>query len=394
MTSTEPARGPLHGLRVVDAASLYAGPFISTVLADHGADVVKVEPPDGDAYRTGGSPLWPILARGKRSLTLDLRSEEGCDVLRALAAHVDVIVVNLLPPMLEKRGLTWERLSAVNPDLILVCVTSFGLDGPNAELPGSGTLGEAFSGLTHLTGRPDGKPTLASVPVGDAVTGYVGAFGVLAACHERQTGGGGQVVDVNPVDSLLHLTGPALAQWLPGVPPPSRLDGRLAGSPVRNTYRCRDDEWVAISCSTPRHLSQLMELAGGSEPEAADGDHDAAVASWIAGVDREEVIRQLSERRLPVVPVHDAQSLVKDPHVRARQAVRSVTSAEVGERFVAAPAPRFPQQTATAALRCPDLGADTRTVLEGWLGLPPAEVDRLADEGVIRQPDDAVAPSL
>ncbi|MFI5427261.1 CoA transferase [Aeromicrobium sp. UC242_57] len=136
MTSGASVHGPLKGLRVIDAASLYAGPFISTVLADHGADVIKIEPPGGDPYRVSGSPLWPILARGKQSMTLDLRSEAGCDVLRSLAAHVDVIIVNLLPPMLEKRGLTWERLSAINPNLVLVCVTSFGLDGPNAEASG------------------------------------------------------------------------------------------------------------------------------------------------------------------------------------------------------------------------------------------------------------------
>src|SRR5262249_20234316 len=192
--------GPLAGLRVLDTASLYAGPFISTVLADHGADVIKVEPPGGDPYRVEHRPLWVILARDKRSVTINLGTEAGCDLLRRLAGHIDVLVLNMLPHQLERRGLTWDRLSAINPDLVLVCVTSFGLDGPNAELPGSGTLGEAFAGLTHLTGHPDSKPMLASVPLGDAVTGWVGAFGVLAACYARAQGGAGQLIDVNPVD--------------------------------------------------------------------------------------------------------------------------------------------------------------------------------------------------
>ncbi len=340
--------GTLRGLRVIDAASLYAGPFISTVLADHGADVVKVEPPGGDPYRQ--RPLWAILARNKRSVTLDLDSAAGCDRLRDLVAHVDVLVVNLLPRQLERRRLTWERLSAVNPDLVFVCVTSFGLDGPNADLPGSGTLGEAFAGLTHLTGRPDGKPMLASVPVGDAVTGWVGAFGVLAACYARANGARGQVVDVNPVDALLHLAAPALAEWEPGRPPATRLDGRLAGSPVRNTYRCRDGAWVAISCSTSRHLRQLSELVGRGT------DMDDAVAVWVAQAPRAEVIAQLTARRLPVAPVHDAASVQADPHIVARRAIRTVASTELGRRAVAAPAPRFSHSGECPAQRCPDVG--------------------------------------
>lgn len=377
--------GPLRGLRVIDAASLYAGPFISTLLADHGADVIKVEPPGGDPYRVERRPLWPILARNKRSITLDLRSDAGCDLLRKLASRADVLVVNLLPHQLERRRLTWADLSAINPDLVLVCVTSYGLSGPSAELPGSGTLGEAFAGLTHLTGDPNGKPMLSSVPLGDAVTGWVGAFGVLAACYERTHGGRGQVIDVNPVDSLLHIAGPALAEFEPGQPPPGRLDGRLPGSPVRNTFRCLDGRWVAISCSTPRHLSELMELIGHrlDGPGIDDGALDSAVARWTACHARGEVLERLAARRLPVAPVHDAETVQADPHVRARQAIRSVASTELGDRMTPDAAPRFGHRQDESAWRCPDVGEDTHEVLAELLGLSPAEVDRLERSGVI-----------
>ena len=188
--SPQTPAGPLAGLRVIDAASLYAGPFISTLLADHGADVIKVEPPGGDPYRARA--MWAILGRNKRSVTIDLRSDAGCDLLRRLVAHVDVLVVNLLLHQLERRGLTWERLSEVNPDLVLVCVTSFGLDGPNAHLPGSGTLGEAFAGLTHLTGDPDGKPVLASVPLAmPSRDGLAPSACWRPATNERTAGGDG-----------------------------------------------------------------------------------------------------------------------------------------------------------------------------------------------------------
>jgi formyl-CoA transferase len=372
---------------VVDAASLYAGPFISTLLADHGADVIKVEPPGGDPYRVEHRPLWVILARNKRSVTINLGTESGCDLLRSLAAHIDVLVLNMLPHQLERRRLTWDRLSAINPDLVLVCVTSFGLDGPNAELPGSGTLGEAFAGLTHLTGHPDGKPMLASVPLGDAVTGWAGAFGVLAACYARAHGGGGQLIDVNPVDALLHIAAPGLAEHIPGQPPPNRLDGRLAGSPVRNTYRCIDGSWVAISCSTPRHLQQLLELTGtpGRDAEVNAGDEgemDAVVAAWVARTVRAEVIEQMAARRLPVVPVHDAASLQEDAHLVARRAVRTVASTELGDRLVAAPAPRF-AGPGRLQQRCADAGEHNAEVLGDLLGLSSTELAELTRQGVI-----------
>jgi formyl-CoA transferase len=387
MTSTARGErtGPLRGLRVIDAASLYAGPFISTLLADHGADVIKVEPPGGDPYRVERRPLWPILARNKRSVTLDLRSEPGCDLLRRLAAQVDVLVVNLLPHQLESRGLTWERLSAINPDLVLVCVTSYGLSGPSAELPGSGTLGEAFAGLTHLTGDPDGRPMLSSVPLGDAVTGWVGAFGVLAACYERANGGRGQVIDVNPVESLLHIAAPALAEWVPGQPPPGRLDGRLPGSPVRSTYRCLDGRWVAISCSTPRHLNQLMELIDHRSgiPAADDGSLDSAVARWTACHPRAEVVELMAARRLPAAPVHDAQSVQSDPQVRARGAIRSVSSTELGDRMTPDAAPRIGDHSDEFPWRCPDIGADNKSVFRDLLGLSADDVSELERSGVI-----------
>ena len=377
--------GPLRGLRVIDAASLYAGPFISTLLADHGADVIKVEPPGGDPYRVERRPLWPILARNKRSITLDLRSDAGCDLLRKLASRADVLVVNLLPHQLERRRLTWADLSAINPDLVLVCVTSYGLSGPSAELPGSGTLGEAFAGLTHLTGDPNGKPMLSSVPLGDAVTGWVGAFGVLAACYERAHGGRGQVIDVNPVDSLMHLAAPALAELEPGQPPPGRLDGRLPGSPVRNTFRCLDGRWVAISCSTPRHLSQLTELIEYPLAGAGidDGSLDAAVARWTSCHARSEVLDLMAARRLPAAPVHDAETLQSDPHVQARQAIREVSSKELGNRLTPEAAPRFGHRPDDSAWRCPDVGEDNHEVLAELLGLSPAEVGRLERSGVI-----------
>ena len=255
--------GALAGLRVLDTATLYAGPFISTVLADHGADVIKVEPPGGDPYRQGQARMWPLLARNKRSVVADLRATEGAALVRALVPDLDVIVVNMPERLLIPAGLDAASLFEINPGLVYVHVTGFGLDGPYAGRPGSGTLGEALGGLTHVTGAPDGPPVLASVPLGDAVTGYVGAFGVLAACYQRMAHGArGQVIDVNPVDAMLQMTGPVLTQHIDGAAPPGRLGSALRGSPLRGVFRARDQAWVAVSASTPRHLREIAELCG------------------------------------------------------------------------------------------------------------------------------------
>ena len=261
--------GPLAGLRVLDTATLYAGPFISTVLADHGADVIKIEPPGGDGYRHGAHRMWPLLARNKRSVVADLRSKDGADLVRTLAPDLDVVVVNMPARLLTENGLDYDSLRAINPGLIYVHVTAYGLDGPYGGRPGSGTLGEALAGLTHMTGAADGPPVLPSVALGDAITGYVGAFGVLAACYHRLAhGASGQLIDVNPVDAMLQMTGPVLTQHDDGAPPPSRMGSRLTGSLLRGVFRTSDDAWVAISASTPRHLREIAELCGPPDPTA------------------------------------------------------------------------------------------------------------------------------
>src|SRR3954471_8384184 len=176
--------GALAGLRVIDTSTLYAAPFISTVLADHGADVVKIEPPGGDPYRHADSRIWPLLARNKKSVVADLRTPDGAALVRALAAESDVLVVNMPTRLLLRLELDYDTIAAINPDLVYGHVPGFGADGPYADRPGNGSLAEAMAGLTHMTGAADGPPTLASIAVGDAVTGYVGAFGVLAACYQ------------------------------------------------------------------------------------------------------------------------------------------------------------------------------------------------------------------
>jgi formyl-CoA transferase len=355
--------GPLAGLRVLDTATLYAGPFISTVLADHGADVIKIEPPGGDGYRHGAHRMWPLLARNKRSVVADLRGKDGADLVRALVPDLDVVVVNMPARLLAENGLDYDSLRAINAGLIYVHVTAYGLDGPYGDRPGSGTLGEALAGLTHMTGAADGPPVLPSVALGDAITGYVGAFGVLAACYHRLAhGASGQLIDVNPVDAMLQITGPVLTQHDDGAPPPARMGSRLTGSLLRGVFRTSDDGWVAISASTPRHLREIAELCeypgpdGSPDGSATPADDVASqVELWISRHKRGEAIAEFAARRLPIAPVATAQDVLDDEHLLARDAVRHVRTSEHGLVAGPAPAPRLTGCVPDLPWRTPDL---------------------------------------
>ena len=260
-----------------------------------------------------------------------------------------------------------------------MCVTSFGLDGPNAHLPGSGTLGEAFAGLTHLTGDPAGKPVLASVPLGDAVTGWVGAFGVLAACYERANGGGGRVIDVNPARrAVAHRR---TSDHRMGAGPAATAHAREVGCPAhRSATRTAARTAHGWRSAAAHHVTsnQLLELVGHrpSADDIDDGEIDRAVAAWAARTVRAELIDQMAASRLPVAPVHDASTLRDDPHVVARDALRVLVSSDVGERVVPAPAPRF-AEAAQSDPWCSDAGAHNEQVLRDVIGLDADERARL-----------------
>lgn len=352
----------LAGLRVLDAASLLAAPLITSVLADHGADVVRLEPPGGDPYRESAHHLWALTSRGKRSLVLDLESAEDRQRLHAIVPSLDVIVVNDPTARLQRRGLDHEALAALNPGLVYVHVTGFGLDGPASDRPGNGTLAEAYSGLTHMTGEPDGPPVLPSVPLGDAVTAYVGAFGVLAACHQRRvTGGPGLVVDVNPVDAMLHVTAPVLSGFDEAAPP-ERLGSRLPGVALRSVFATGDDRWVAISVATARQERSVRELIGAT----ASQDPEAVLRSWASARPRDEVLDALLAVRIPVAPVNSASDLLTDPHLQYRKAIRWLSDGGADTIRVPAPAPRLLGSPGGPSDRLPGVGEHTLDVLQEW----------------------------
>jgi len=349
-------RMALAGLKVIDMASLYAAPLAATIMADFGADVLKVEPPEGDSFR--GSKMWPIVARGKRCLALDLRTHEGIAAFKQLVAEADVVVENYPAAVLAKRGISWSELSAINPRLVMLSVSCFGASGPYADRPGSGTIGEGFGGLTWLMGESDGPPMLPSVALGDAVGAMSAVIGTLSALYWRDRSGRGQQVDASLYEPILQIAAHAAQRWSPGHSP-DRCGSRLPGV-LRNVYRTADARFVAISASTARHEADLMGLAGG------DGDKDARVAAWIGGLPQAEVVAALVARRIPIAPVNTFDELLADVHVRTRGSLIHIESESLGDLALAAPAPRLSATPARIGDINPPLGDDVAEALSSW----------------------------
>jgi formyl-CoA transferase len=388
--SSDPERGadlgPLTGLRVLEVATMYAAPQVATMLADLGADVVKVEPPRGDPMRemgqrrNGRSVAWEAVGRNKRSIVLDLESD-GPDrsVFADLVRAADVLVENLPAVVRARWGCEYDDLSACNARLVVVSVSCYGRTGPYAERAGAGTLAEAHAGLTHMTGEPDGPPTLASVAIGDTLTAFAGVIGAIAACWSRDVRGtSGRHVDVSMYEPVLTIMGGTLAGWDGVSPPPKRSGSRVHGGAPRNVHRTRDDRHVAVSGTTDAQVARLLpvlgldtdehrERFGRAEVRARSADElDELVADWVAEHDRDEVVAVLLEARIPVSPVNDVRDVVTDEHVRERASLVELTS-EAGAVLVPAPVPRTsgPRREPTPA---PSLGADRETVLADWLG--------------------------
>ncbi|MDK9496007.1 CoA transferase [Streptomyces katrae] len=391
---------PLAGLKVIDTATLFAGPFAATLLGDYGAEVVKIEHPDGDPARRYGAQAdgvpvwWKVVARNKRSATLDLHTDEGRLLFRRLAADADLVVENFRPGTLERWGLDYATLSAHNPRLVLLRMTGFGQTGPYAHRPGFGTVGEAMSGLAHLTGNPDGPPTLPSFPLADAVAGLTAAFAALTALRARELTGRGQVVDLSIVESMLGvLAGPLTTYDLTGVMP-TRQGNRSPNNAPRNVYRTKDGHWVAVAATTVSVAERVVRLVG--RPELADepwfatgagraahtGELDAAVGGWIAERTRDEVVDAFDRAQAAIGAVYDFADVLQDPHLTARRSIVSVPDPELDAIRMPDVAFRLSGTPGSVRWAGPRLGEHTAEIL-GELGVGSEELSALAERGVI-----------
>ncbi len=335
-----PSVQALEGVRVVDMATVVAGPETARYLADFGADVVKVEAPAGDGTRRLGwrdgdddSYFWKYVGRNKRCVVADLKSDEGLARVLALCDGADVLIENFRPGTLERLGLGPEVLHERNPALVVLRVTGFGQDGPYAGRPGFATLAEAMSGFAAINGEPDGGPLLPPIALTDEVAGLVGAFAVMVALRHAERTGEGQVVDVNLLESMLQLMGPLPAAFAHQGYLQPRLGSGIPYTVPRGTYRCADGRWVAISTSAESVARRLLDLLGvGDDPRFATfarrAEHreemDAIVSEWVAARTSEEVFEEFEAAEAAVAPVHTMADILDDPHLRARDALVEV----------------------------------------------------------------------
>jgi crotonobetainyl-CoA:carnitine CoA-transferase CaiB-like acyl-CoA transferase len=365
----------LEGLRVIDMATVLAGPGAARYLADFGADVIKVEAPAGDGTRRmgwrppdgGDSYMWKLLGRGKRSIVLDLKSADGLDAMRRLVDTADVLIENLRPGTLERLGLAPDDLFARNPRLVVLRVSGFGQDGPYAQRPGFATLAEAMSGFAAINGEPDGPPLLPPIALTDEVTALAGAFAVMVALRHRDATGEGQVVDVNLLESMLQMMNalPSAAAHLDYEQP--RLGSGIPYTVPRGTFRCADGVWVAISTSAESVAHRVMALMGVGEDErfsTFDGrvthrdELNAHVAAWIAARPSAEVLSAFDKAEAAIAPVYSMHDVLADEHVRQRSVF-----IEVDGVVQQAPVARFSKTPGHVRFAGRPLGADTDDVL-------------------------------
>ena len=399
-SKAQEARGPLQGLRVLDAATLFAGPLAATMMADFGAEVVKIEHPKGDPVRhhghqKDGVPLWwKVIGRNKKAITLNLSHERGQEVLRRLATEADVLIEGFRPGTLERWNLAPADLMALNPRLVIVRVTGFGQFGPYHKRPGFGTLAEAMSGFAAITGEPDGPPTLPPFGLADGIAALATATATMFALEARRRTGRGQVVDMAIIEPILTILGPQ-PTWFDqlGVVQ-ERRGNRSVNNAPRNTYLTRDGRWVAISTSAQNVAERVLRLVGhpevieepwfrsGAERAKHAEELDAMVGGWIAERDRDEVIRAFEEAQAAVAPIYDVRDIFQDPQYQALGTITEVPDEELGSVKMQNVLFRMSETPGSVQWAGRPLGADTDAVL-GEAGLSAEELEELRAGGVI-----------
>lgn len=394
--------GAFDGIKVLDAASLVAGPMIATYMGEYGADVIKVEQPGtGDPIRQWGANkdgvnlMWKSLGRNKRSVSLNLRDPEAQEMFRRLAAEVDVVILNTRPSTLERWGLSWKDLSALNEDLIMVHVTGYGGSGPYSDKPGFGTIMEAMSGFSHLTGEPDGPPTLPGFMLADCVAAVHGAFAVSTALLHRERTGEGQLIDLSLLEPLARFAEQATLVYDQLGEIPGRVGNKWSISVPRNTYKTGDGHWLALSGSSQSIALKVYDAIGRPElrddPEYADplrriANRDAVdglIADWIAERTLEKVLSKFDGAGVAAGPVYNAEQLMQDPHAQARNMFLTVKDDDLHEVRVQAPVARMSKTPGVVRHLGRSVGADNNEVYADYLGISEGELSDLRDRHVI-----------
>ncbi len=395
--------GALADIRVIEVGTLLAGPFCGQQLADHGAEVIKVEPPvTGDPMRAWGqekadgkSLWWPVVGRGKKSVTINLREAAGQDLVRRLVANADVLVENFRPGTLEKWNLAPADLHAINPRLVVTRVSGYGQTGPYAAQPGFGAIGEAIGGIRYTTGDPEKMPSRTGISIGDTLTAMFATIGTLNALHARDRTGKGQVVDAALYESVLAVMESLLTEYHVAGFIRERTGSMIPNIAPANAYPTRDGKVHLISGNQDtvwRRLAQAMDRPElGEDPRYAThiarGDNqielDNLIAEWTATLDADDLRRVLNEHSVPNGQMYRAPEMLNDEHFAARQAISWVDSPDFGTIPMQNVVPKLSDTPGSIERSGPELGEHNDEVLCGILGLDDDTICRLQTNGII-----------
>lgn len=401
MTDRPTSTGPLAGLRVLEMGQLIAGPFCGQLLGDLGADVIKLEDPtNGDPMRQWGrerpqgqSLWWSVVGRNKRSVTCNLRTQEGQDIARRLAERADIVIENFRPGTLERWGLGYDDLAATNPQLIMVRVSGYGQTGPYSQRAGYGSIGEAMGGLRYVVGDPSTPPSRTGISIGDSLAATFGALGALAALQERQRTGRGQVVDSAIYEAVLALMESTVPEYQQTGYVRERTGPILPNVAPSNVYPTADGGWILIAANQDTVFRRLATAMGSPElgederfaTHTARGERqtelDDLVAQWTSTIDTAELEKILEGHAVPVGKIFRASDMLTDEHYREREAIVEVPHAKLGTVAMQNTFPRFSQTPGSVRWPGPELGQHTVEVLRDELGLALEEITRLQQEG-------------
>ncbi|HUL41468.1 MAG TPA: CoA transferase [Burkholderiales bacterium] len=393
---------PLKGLKVIELGTLIAGPFCARILAEFGAEVIKIEAPDGgDPLRQwrklykGTSLWWLVQARNKKSLTLNLRLPQGQEIVRKLVKNADVVVENFRPGALEKWGLGWDSLSAINPGLVMVRLSGYGQTGPYRDMTGFGAIGESMGGMRFLTGYPDRPPVRVGISIGDSIAAMYGVIGALMAIYHRQANRGrGQVVDVALYESVFSLMESLLPEYDMLGFVRERSGASLPGIVPSNTYSCRDGKYVVIGANSDSIFKRMMLAIGredlANDPSLASNagrvrrteELDNAISEWTSQRGLKDVLRTLNAADVPASKIYSIADIVEDVHYQARQMIQQFELRDGQPLKIPGIVPKLSETPGRTDWLGPELGEHTAEILSA-LGIDSEQQVILKQQGVI-----------
>lgn len=395
--------GPLTDLRVIEMGQLLAGPFCGQLLADFGAEVIKVEQPGaGDPMREWGrekphgkSLWWPVIARNKKSVEINARETEGQDLIRDLVKEADILLENFRPGTMERWGLGYDELSAINPRLVMIRVSGFGQTGPYSRNAGYGAIGEAMGGLRYVVGDPSTLPSRMGISIGDTLAATFACLGGLMALHNVHRTGRGQVVDSAIYEAVLNVMESLVTEYDQADYIRERTGAILPNVAPSNVYPTRDGKYVLIAANQDTVFSRLAKAMG--RPELAEDDRyathsargrhqeelDELIADWTRNVDASELGSLLDEHGVPRGDIYRAPEMLRDAHFKAREAIVRIAHPVFGDLAMQNVAPKLSNTPGRIVSSAPELGEHNQAIFEELLGLDPARLHALAARGII-----------